>query len=394
MTGHHRVTRRTFLSMAARTGAAGITLSALVRPARAKDDHPAATGALAQVVAAGIAEGYCQGAVVLVGTRDAVLLHEAFGHARVEPKLIAMRKDSLFDLASVTKVAAATTACAVCVDQGLLDLDRPLREYLPEMSGKGIEQVTLRQLGAHTSGLNNRKFTPQYQGEAMIRAMLAASPCREPGSRYEYSCLNFILLGLVVERVSGKPLDLFCREHIFRPLGMTDTCFGPVPNSPRLVGNSVKEPGQISDAQARLAARPVGNAGLFSTAADLARFCRMMLHNGQGGDRRILSREVIADMTRRSPAAASARGFGWDLEPAGRPKALSDATYYHTGWTGQSMWIDPESDRCAIVLTNRDHPRPIGSLYQKAKHFRASVADAALACARALNTPRPGRVDS
>ncbi|MDZ7617544.1 MAG: serine hydrolase domain-containing protein [Patescibacteria group bacterium] len=383
----HNITRRTFLATATRAGAATVLPALLHRAApaantqagNAADTTTAAPESLAQVVEAGITEGYCRGAVVLVGTPEEVLLHKAFGHSRVEPEQVAMRKDSLFDLASVTKVVAATTACAACVDQGLVDLDRPLREYLPEMSGKGIEPVTLRQVGAHTSGLDNHKYSPRYRGDAMIRAMLAAAPCREPGSRYEYSCLNFILLGLVVEKVSGKPLDAFCQEHVYQPLGMTDTRFGPVPQSPRLVGNSVKEPGQISDAQARLAGRPVGNAGLFSTAPDLARFCRMMLNNGQAGDRRILSDTVIADMTRRSPAAVSARGFGWDLEPAGRPKALSDATYYHTGWTGQSMWIDPGSKRYVIVLTNRDHPRSIGSLYQGAKQFRARVADAALA---------------
>lgn len=381
MTPHrYEVTRRTFLSTAGKAAAAGIALPALVlRTALADDGRAAGLEQLADVVEAGIQEGYCKGAVVLVGTPEQVLLHKAFGHARVEPEHVAMRGDSIFDLASVTKVAATTMACAACVDKGLVNLDRPLREYLPDMSGKRIEQVTLRQVGAHTSGLDNRKFMPQYRGEAMIRAMLAASTCREPGSRYEYSCLNFILLGLVVEKVSGKPLDAFCEEHIFRLLGMTDTRFGPVPDSPRLVGNSVKEPGQISDGQARLAERPVGNAGLFSTAPDLACLCRMMLNKGQIGDRLILSGAVIADMTRRSPSAVSARGFGWDMEPAGRPKGLSDTTYYHTGWTGQSMWIDPSSKRYVIVLTNRDHPRGISSLYAEAKHFRARIADVALA---------------
>ncbi len=392
MTHAHNITRRTFLAAATRAGAATALPALLHRPAPAADADAAGNAAanattaapesLARVVEAGIAEGYCKGAVVLAGTPEEVLLHEAFGHARVEPEQVAMHGDSVFDLASVTKVVAATTACAACVDKGLVDLDRPLRQYLPEMSGKGIEQVTLRQVGAHTSGLDNQKYSPRYRGDAMIRAMLAAAPCREPGSRYEYSCLNFILLGMVVEKVSGQSLSAFCEEHVFRPLGMTDTRFGPVPNSLRLVGNSVPEPGQISDEQARVAGRAVGNAGLFSTAPDLARFCRMMLHNGQAGGRRVLSEAVIADMTRRSPAAQSARGFGWDLEPAGRPKALSDATYYHTGWTGQSMWIDPGSKRYAIVLTNRDHPRPIGSLYQRAKQFRARVADAALTACR------------
>lgn len=387
MTPHrYEVTRRTFLSTAGKAAAAGIALPALVlRTALADDGRAAGLEQLAGVVEAGIEEGYCKGAVVLAGKPDEVLLHEAFGHARVEPEQVLMRKDSVFDLASVTKVAATATACAVCVDKGLVNLDRPLHEYLPETSGQGVERVTVRQLGAHTSGFDNRKFSPKYRGDEMIQAMLAASPCREPGSRYEYSCLNFILLGLMVERVSGKSLAEFCRHCIFQPLGMNDTRFGPVPDSPRLVGNSVKEPGQISDGQARLAGRPVGNAGLFSTAADLARFCRMMLDGGRSGEVRVLSDAVITGTTRRSPAAVSARGFGWDLEPEGRPEGLSNATYYHTGWTGQSMWIDPGTKRYVIVLSNRDHPMSVGALYAGAKRFRARVAEAALATCRRGN---------
>lgn len=375
----YRVTRRGFLSATFSAAAAGIAIPALVRRAALADDgRPAGMEQLARVVEAGIQEGYCRGAAILAGTLENVLLHEAFGHARVEPEKVPMRNDSVFDLASVTKVAATATACAVCVDKRLINLDRPLREYLPEMSGEGVEQVTLRQLGAHTSGFDNSKFSPHHRGDEMIRAMLAATPRREPGSRYEYSCLNFILLGLVVEKVSGKSLAEFCRECIFQPLGMNDTRFGPVPDSPRLVGNSVKELGQISDGQARLAGRPVGNAGLFSTAPDLARFCRVMLGGGQADGTRILSEAVLRDTTRRSPAAASARGFGWDLEPAGRPEGLSNATYYHTGWTGQSMWIDPEAGRYVIVLSNRDHPKSVGALYAGAKRFRVRVAEAAL----------------
>ncbi len=388
----HKLTRRMFISATARATAIGIAAPALLHQAASADDDRSTAEQVGRVVEAGIKNGYYSGAVVMAGRPGRVLLHEAFGHARVVPKRIPMCKDSVFDLASVTKVVAATTACAVCVDDGLIDLDQPIRRYLPQLSGKEIERVTLRQVGAHTSGLGNNKFCTQHKGEAMLRAMLAASPRHEPGSRFGYSCLNFILLSLMVEEVTKEPFGRFCQDRIFRPMGMSHTRFGPVADSELIVGNSVKRPGQISDGQARAAGRPVGNAGLFSNATDLARFCQMMLGEGRLGDVRILSKAVIDDITRRSPAATSGRGFGWDLEPGGRPKGLSDATYYHTGWTGQSIWIDPRSKLYVIVLTNRDHeltntanPKNVASLYNAAKRFRVRVAEAVLAASNGAN---------
>ncbi len=342
------------------------------------EETPALSSNLVRrTVEAGIENGYCSGAVVLVGRPGRVLVHEAIGHAQVLPKKIPMGKDSVFDLASITKPVATATACAVCIDDGLIDLDRPARQYVPDLSGKGVEQVTIPQLGLHTSGFNNTKFSSSHRGDAMLRAMLAASPRQKPGLHYEYACLNFILLGLLVEDVTRQSLDAFCEDRIFGPLEMRQTEFGPVPASEKVVamGGTV---GQISDTQARLAGRPIGNAGLFSTAADLARFCQMMVGEGQWGDVRILSNSVVQDITRDSSAARVGRGFGWDLRPEGRPRGLSDATYYHTGWTGQSMWIDPKLKLYVIVLTNRNHPEERPSRYEDAKRFRIRVAEAVL----------------
>jgi serine-type D-Ala-D-Ala carboxypeptidase len=206
---------------------------------------------------------------------------------------------------------------------------------------------------------------------------LAASPRDVPGPGYQYSCLNFILLGLLVEDVTQQPLAAFCEDRIFGPLEMGDTRFGPVPASEEVVamGGTV---GQISDAQARLAGKPVGNAGLFSTAPDLARFCQMMLGEGKLGDSRVLSKSIVQKITRDSSAAQVGRGFGWDLRPEGRPRGLSGTTYYHTGWTGQSMWIDPGLELYVIVLTNRNHPEEKPTLYDDAKRFRIRVAESVL----------------
>ena len=349
----------------------------IVAYAEGQSTRCTASDSVRSTVEAGIEKGYFAGAVVLAGRQDQVLIHEAFGHAQVLPEKAPMEKDAVFDLASVTKVVATATACAVCVDEGLVDLDRPVRQYLSGLVGKGTEQVTVRQLGMHTSGFGNKKFAPEYRGDAMLRAMLAVSPHDEPGSRYQYSCLNFILLSLLVEDVTGQPFSAFCENRTFGPLGMKDTRFGPVPVSERVV--AMKEDiGQISDMQARVAGKPVGNAGLFSTAADLARFCQMMLGEGELGDARIMSRSVVQEITHEPSTSHVGRGFGWDLRPEGRPRGLSDATYYHTGWTGQSMWIDPEQERYVIVLTNRNHPKERPSLYNDAKRFRIRIAESVL----------------
>ena len=158
---------------------------------------------------------------------------------------------------------------------------------------------------------------------------------------------------------------------------MENTFFGPVPASEEIVamGGAV---GQISDTQARLAGKPIGNAGLFSTATDLARFCQMMLGEGKRGSVRILSKSIVQEITHDSSVEQVGRGFGWDVSAKGRPRGLSDATYHHTGWTGQSMWIDPKLKVYVIVLTNRNHPKERPSLYEKAKRFRIRVAEAVL----------------
>ena len=304
---------------------------------------------------------------------------EAFGHARVLPERIPMQKDSIFDLASVTKVVATATACAVCIDEGLVDLQRPARQYLPDLTGKGAEKITLGQLGSHTSGFDNTKFTSSHQGEAMLQALLAVSPRNEPGLRFKYSCLNFILLGLTVENVTRQPLDVFCEERIFGPLGMRETSFGPVPASPRVVATG-RPVGEISDAQARLAEQ--GNrkrrivqygagSGSFLPNDGRRRTTRRRANSLQG--------DVVQQITHDSTAARVGRGFGWDLSPQGRPRGLSDATFHHTGWTGQSIWIDPKLKLYVIVLTNRTHPKEIACVVRcKAKRFRIRVAEAVL----------------
>ena len=338
--------------------------------------------AISRAVQQEIDAGLFPGAVVLVGRPGEVLYHEAFGHAQVVPEKVAMRKDHIFELASVTKVVATGTAFGVCVDDGLLRFDMPIAQALPELSGKQIDRITVDHLATHTSGFDNAKYHGRAQGEAMLELMLGASPQWETGSRYHYSCLNVILLGRMVERASGQRLDAFCDTRIFRPLGMRDTRFGPLSPSARVVPSGAPEIGQIEDEQARMAGRPVGNAGLFSTAADLARFCQMMLGGGQLDGVRILSGETHGRMTRNHlQPPLPARGFCWEMDPKAlhRPGRLSERAYGHSGHTGQSIWIDPEKQVYVIVLTNRNHPKMVGG-ERKTQQYRARarIGDAAL----------------
>ena len=340
------------------------------------------TEQIEQAVQTELDAGLFPGTVVLVGRPGKVLYHEAFGHARLVPDKLEMRKDSIFGLASITKVVATGTAFGVCVDESLLDFDMPIGKALPELSSKGIERIAVEHLATHTSGLSNVKYHVRARGEEMLKLMLTTSPQCEAGTRYSYSCLNMILMGRMVERATGQRLDSFCRERIFEPLGMRDTAFGPLEPSPQVVPSGAPGIGQIEDGQARVAGRPVGNAGLFSTAADLARFCEMLLGEGQLGDVRILSKRSHARMTHNLLAAPlPARGFCWDMDlrTSHRPKRLSDRAYGHSGHTGQSIWIDPEKMVYVIVLTNRNHPKMVGGA-RKVEQYRARgrIADAAL----------------
>jgi len=367
---------------------ASISVISAVATAQPRDEEASVLGRSARAeqieraVRKEIDSGLFPGAVVLVGRPGKVLYHEAFGYARVVPDEVEMRKDSIFGLASITKVVATATAFGVCVDEGMLDFDTPIGEALPDLAGKGIEKITVQHLATHTSGFSNAKYHDRAQGDEMLRLMLTASPQWEPGKRYRYSCLNMILLGMMVEKATGQRLDAFCEQRLFQPLGMRDAAFGPLEPSLRIVPSGSPGIGQIEDTQARVAKRPVGNAGLFSTAADLARFCQMMLGEGQLGDVRILSKRSHARMTRNLLGVPlPARGFCWDMDlrTSHRPKRLSEKAYGHSGRTGQSIWIDPEKMVYVIVLTNRNHPQMVGGV-RKAEQYRARgrIADAAL----------------
>lgn len=343
----------------------GFLVAALARAAAAQTPSAAAFNASC------MSNGLWTGAVVVAGTRDEVLFKRAWGWMDKE-KTLPMREDAVFDLASVTKAVGTTTALALCIDRGWIDPDAVFTNYLPGYTGTLKGPVTVRDLARHISGFSNGK--PYDKEGEVAERVLQFSPARPAGAPYEYSCGNFILLGLLVERVSGKSLADFCGENVFAPLGMRATAWAPLrdPDPRRVVRQGVTGSfGVASDPPARHAHRPVGNAGLFSTAEDLAAFCRMILQGGTCGGQRIFSEKTLRLLETR-PDARSPVAFGWRVDPAFNPPSLSHATISHTGWAGNSLWIDPVGQRYVVVLTNRtgDH--------EKASAARIALADRVL----------------
>jgi CubicO group peptidase (beta-lactamase class C family) len=326
-----------------------------------------------------IQQKYFPGAVVIVGRHDRIVFRQAYGHAQWIPEPRPMKIDLLFDLASLTKPVATATSIMILVERGKLSLHDRVRDYVPEFSvyedekGQKGEEARLWHLLTHTSGL------PAYTSAEEV-ARLYGSPCPTemlvkhiaslkkefpPGKDFRYSCLGYITLAYIIQKITGKDIATFARENIFLPLGMKKTFFNPPPElKDQCVATEViaGKPliGIVHDPLARLQGGISGNAGLFSTADDLALFARMMLHQGELDGQRILSPLSVRRMTEIYPEVLfSGRGLGWDINSpysTNRGDLFGRSSYGHTGYTGTSIWIDPETKTFVIFLTNRVHP--------------------------------------
>jgi CubicO group peptidase (beta-lactamase class C family) len=310
---------------------------------------------------------------------------KAYGFLQNEPEPVPMPVDAIFDMASLTKPIATGTSLMLLVQQGRIALDDPVGKYLPEFNTAEKENVTIRHLMTHISGL------PAYVGAASQKVIQdeAGFPCpaatrayirqlpltRSPGEKKVYSCLNAILCAEIVQEVSGQPLDDFAAEHIFEPLAMHSTGFTPsetlvarcVPSTREAHGTGADGflKGQVHDPLAAMQAGVSGNAGLFSTAADLSRFAQMMLNGGTLDGVRVLEPKTVAEMTRPQKGPAKEedpwpadRGLLWGLYPASAEDSETNTpfAYGHTGYTGTAMRLYPESGIYVIALTNRVHP--------------------------------------
>ncbi len=329
--------------------------------------------------------GAFPGGVLAVGDRETLLHLHAFGRLSYDADAPPVTAGTLYDLASLTKVVATTTMAMILVDEGRLDLDQPVMEILPGFQGPGKEAVTVRHLLTHSSGL--QAIAPLYKeikGKAAFAERIQAMDLEYPtGSRSVYSDPGIILLGEILEQAAGQPLEAFVRERIFEPLGMRDTLFRPPAELRSRIAPTEIDPwrgrlihGEVHDENAFALGGVAPHAGLFGTAGDLSRFAQMLLNGGISNGRRIVSRETVELFTRRAGIPGSDRALGWDTKSAEGSSAgtlLSSRSFGHTGFTGTSIWMDPERQLFVILLTNRVHPSRENNLIREA---RPAVADA------------------
>jgi len=383
--------------------AAALAALALAGQPRAQDvpppaESPRGFAPIAPLVGAAIARGELPGAVVLVGRGDAIVYHQPFGRRAVAPSPEAMTEDTIFDLASLTKVVATTTSVMKLVEEGRIRLNDPVSQFVPGFAKYGKNGITIRHLLTHTSGLRpDLELEVEFHGaDEAIRRAIEEVPTAAPGERFVYSDINFFLLGDIVGRVSGERLDRYARARIFEPLGMRETTFLP-PESwrPRIAPTEACDGlawpcagttflrGVVHDPTARRMDGVAGHAGLFSTAADLSRFCRMLLGGGRLDAARILAPATVARMTSPStPAEVRAvRGLGWDIDSSYSSNRGDlfpvGSSYGHTGFTGTSLWLDPGTKSYVIFLSNRVHPDGKGDV-TALRGKVATVAAAAL----------------
>lgn len=349
-----------------------------------------------EAVADAIDSGEVPGAVVLVARRGRIGYFKAFGSRAVRPETAPMTTETVFDMASLTKVMATTPCIMLLVEKGKIRLDDKVKRYLPEFTGGGKDSISVRQLLTHFSGLRpDFDLSVPWEGYAASLAALWKETTRsEPGREFVYSDLNFIALAEIVQRIGQKNLDSFARENIFEPLGMNETRFNPpaewrdriAPTESRarsLEYLKGKMPsglsdeilcGSVHDPTAWRMGGVAGHAGLFSSARDVAIYGQMLLNRGAYAGKRVLSPLSVQAMTTpQSPkSAAQLRGLGWDIDTSlSVPRGdLFAGGFGHTGFTGTSLWIHPATGTFVIILTNRLHPDGKGD----ATHLRGVIA--------------------
>lgn len=343
-----------------------------------------------RIVHRGILAGGYPGAAVVIGRKGAAVWEKGFGTLSWSPNSGAVVPNStIYDVASLTKVIATTSAVMALYDDGLVDLDAPVTRYLPafaEGSWNGNKDlVTVRHLLTHRSGLPaGREVWRLTADPQKARQLMLATPLEtRPGEVYVYSDVGAYVLGALVERISGMPLDQFVHYRVFEPLGMTQTFFRPsdtlthriAPTSTRTIrGYALR--GEVHDETAHALGDVSGHAGLFSTAADLSVFAQMMLNGGMYDGVRIFRESTVSLFTRR---AAGHRALGWDTAEGdyGSGHYLTQRAYGHTGYTGTSIWIDPDREMFVILLTNRVHDARAKFPAKVISDVRSDLSDAA-----------------
>jgi CubicO group peptidase (beta-lactamase class C family) len=324
------------------------------------------------VVKDSIAQGHLPGAVVLVVRQGKIAFRRAYGLRSKQPAEVRMTADTVFDLASLTKPLATATSILLLIEQGKLGLTDRVTRHLPAFAQNGKDKITLEQLLLHTSGLIADNPVSDYKDgrKKALERICQLKPITEPGTKFRYSDVNFIVLGELVERVSGLALDAFARKYVFEPLGLRETTFKPGKELAERAAPTQKREGrwmrgEVHDPRAYLLGGVAGHAGLFSTADDLAVFAEMILQRGTYAGKRILKPETVRLMTTPRTVPGGQRALGWDVKTSfssNRGEGFSEKSFGHTGFTGTSIWIDPTSETAVIFLSNRVHPDGKGQI--------------------------------
>jgi len=342
-----------------------------------------------EVIARGIRAGDYPGASVFVGRQGYSVVEEGFGHLTWSSNSALVVPDrTIYDLASLTKVIATTTAIMVLYDEGKVGLDDPVYKYIPEFTGGNKDRVTVRMLLEHRSGLpaGRELWRTAHSPEEAREQVIATHLYSKPGAQFVYSDLGADMLGFIVEQASGETLDRFLDERVFSPLGMHDTEFRPDPSLDDRIAPT--EPssrrgyplqGEVNDENANVLGGVAGHAGLFSSASDLAIFAQMMLNGGTYNGVRVVADSTVKLFTTRAPGAGT-RALGWDTcdGKGGCGSYLGTTAFGHTGYTGTSIWIDPERQMFVILLTNRVYDPRLRHSFKAIADVRADLADASV----------------
>jgi len=347
------------------------------------------------VVTAALARGDVTGVAVAVVRGQEIVFHRAYGLRTKEPDE-PMKLDTVFDLASLTKALATAPSILRLVEQKKLSLASPVARYLPVFGSKGKDAVTVEQLLLHTSGLRADIGVPDFTHgrEEALRRIGALALDTDPGAHFEYSDLGYIVLGALVEKVSGAPLDAFAHTSFYGPLGMRDTTFSPPPALAARAAPTAKEgdaflQGLVHDPRARALGGVSGHAGLFSTVDDVARFATMLLGRGESGGARVLATSTLAALTspHELPDSAGTRALGWDIDTRFSGARGELHGYGHTGFTGTSLWIDPARKVAVVVLASGLYPDGKGDVRRLRREVATVVARNAGALAASPKAP-------
>jgi serine-type D-Ala-D-Ala carboxypeptidase len=343
------------------------------------------------VLRSGIGQRAFPGAAIAVTHQGKLIAHKGLGHFTYDATSPAVTADTIYDLASVTKVIATTAGCMILHDRGLFKLDQPLADLLPEFADNGAEQkdarrrqITLRMLLSHSSGLPAyvKLFQTAHNKDELIQQALRVPLIADPGSHAEYSDVGFILLGQALEKLSHEPLDQFCQREIFAKLNLGHTCFNPPAELKPIIPPTEDDrtfrhrliQGEVNDENASVMGGVAGHAGCFATSLDVSVFAQCMLRGGAA----LVKKETFEIFTRRQhlPPGTS-RALGWDTpsQPSQSGKYFSSRSYGHLGYTGTSLWIDPDRQLSVTLLTNRTWPDR-GS--QAIKQIRPAFHDAVI----------------